>query len=244
MIIITRPSPYGEELLNCLKHAGLSARHIPLFTIEPSISINNLQGKLDTLSEHDMVIAVSPQVINCLEQSAEPIQFPMALNYAAIGQKTAQLLQKKIGQTVIYPSMDENSEALLTLSALQKVAGKRILILRGNNGRELLASILQSRGAQVEYVECYQRRHIDYPAKEIQSWPKRATITMTNIDSLLRLNELVTPSQRSLSKLVVTSPRIANKARQLGWLNVIQVDSANNQILFKMLVTLCHNGRV
>ena len=50
-----------------------------------------------------------------------------------------------------------NSEALLSAPALQRVEGRRVLIFRGQQGRNLLGDELKRRGASVEYAEVYRR---------------------------------------------------------------------------------------
>src|SRR5438874_1776354 len=46
---------------------------------------------------------------------------------------------------------------LLERTEMQHVAGKRVLIVRGEGGRELLGESLAARGALVEYAQCYRR---------------------------------------------------------------------------------------
>jgi uroporphyrinogen-III synthase len=52
-----------------------------------------------------------------------------------------------------------DSESVLALPAFQApaVAGRRVLILRGDGGRDLLGDTLRARGAEVEYLTCYHR---------------------------------------------------------------------------------------
>ncbi|QIQ21253.1 uroporphyrinogen-III synthase [Zophobihabitans entericus] len=241
MMIVTRPSPYGEELVQLLEQAGIPALHFPLFTIETGAELSELSDKLSQLQEGDLVIAVSPQVINAIATLRIQLTFPTNLTYLAIGEKTAKLFETLTKTPVIYPKKDENSEALLALRSLRKVTNKRILILRGNHGRELLSSILSSRGADVSYCECYRRAPVDRDDYDFSGWENNTTIIITNIETLIRLDLLITSKQRLLCQLIVSSPRIANKAKQLGWHRIMLADSANNQILFKTITTVCHN---
>lgn len=241
MIIVTRPSPYGEELVKQLTQAGIEAKHCPLFSIIPGGELSQLSAKINKLQAGDSIIVVSPQVLNILSAASLVLNFPANLQYMAIGEATAKLFSKLTSARVIYPQNDENSENLLSLPELSQVNDKQVLILRGNGGRELLGSILQSKGAKVEYCECYQRIPITYPRTEIDQWENDTSIIITSLESLLNLDLCVTSKQRSLCTLIISSPRIANKAKQLGWNNCRLSNSANNQILFKTIMTVCHN---
>ncbi|MCO6523498.1 MAG: uroporphyrinogen-III synthase [Candidatus Schmidhempelia sp.] len=242
MIIVTRPTPYGEELVKLLNEAGLSAKHIPLFKIIPVGNFLELQTKLEQLSSGDIVIVISPQVLNVIAQCHRQLSFPPLLQYVAIGKKTAKLLQHYVATPVIYPVTQENSESLLLLPELQHVTERRILILRGNCGRELLATTLQSRGAVTEYYTCYQRHPIKPALNNIQDYLIDKIITITNTESLLYFEQLIDEAQKRNNTLLVSSPRIAEKATKLGWHKIITINSADNRKLFKTLITLCHNG--
>ena len=86
-------------------------------------------------------------------------QWPPHLLPAAIGQGTVRALAAHGVHGCIAPEQRFDSEALLALPELQaeRVAGQRVLILRGDGGRELLAETLSARGALVDLVSCYRR---------------------------------------------------------------------------------------
>ena len=67
---------------------------------------------------------------------------------------------------VSFPAEGDDSEALLELPALREAIARpdpRVLIMRGEGGRELLAERLRELGASVEYLELYRRELPHYP---------------------------------------------------------------------------------
>lgn len=162
--------------------------------------------------------------------------------YFAIGRSTALALHTVSGADVRYPLDREISEVLLQLPELQTIAGKRALILRGNGGRELLGETLRERGADVTFVECYQRcaKHYD-GAEEAMRWHARGinTLVVTSGEMLQQLWSLIPHWYREnwllRCRLLVVSERLANLARELGWQDIRIADNADNDALLRAL---------
>jgi uroporphyrinogen-III synthase len=120
------------------------------------------------------------------------------------------------------PQQRFDSEALLALPQLADVAGRRIVIFRGNGGRPLLGDTLAARGAVVEYAECYRRvvPQLD-AAPLLDAWQRRRidAVTITSGEGLRNLFDGVGQSGRPLlqkTPLIATHRRIADAARAWG----------------------------
>jgi uroporphyrinogen-III synthase len=116
---------------------------------------------------------------------------------------------------------------------LLNVQNCKIVIFRGDGGRELLGDTLKTRGAEVEYATCYCRCK---PALDIKTLlgSKPDAITLSSSEALTYLQELLEESdQRHILAvpLFVPHPRIAEKAQKKGWLNVIQTASGDDGVV-------------
>ncbi|CAH0299159.1 Uroporphyrinogen-III synthase [Rahnella aquatilis] len=175
-----------------------------------------------------------------LRQSAT--NWPDTGNYFAIGRTTGLIFHRVSSLPVLYPQDGETSETLLNLPALQRIQGKKALILRGNGGRELLAETLTERGVDVTYCECYQRSPVYYDASEQSALWQRAgvdTLVVTSGEMLQQLYQLVPDYYRNSwllrCNLVVVSERLAALARQLGWSAIRVAENADNDALIRAL---------
>lgn len=158
-ILVTRPSPAGEELVSRLRTLGQVAWHFPLIEFSPGRQLPQLADQLAALGESDLLFALSQHAVAFAQSQLhqQDRKWPRLPTYFAIGRTTALALHTVSGQKILYPQDREISEVLLQLPELQNIAGKRALILRGNGGRELIGDTLTARGAEVTFCECYQR---------------------------------------------------------------------------------------
>ena len=168
---------------------------------------------------------------------------PEHIKVAAVGKGSARQLNKHGVSVDIFPSQQFNSEALLAMDEMQAVAAKRIVIFRGEGGRELLADTLSSRGAIVEYAECYRRSKPEVSANELLaalSQGKLDIVTATSNEGLQNLYDMVAePGRSALLKLhlIVVSERSKRLAEALGFTKpAIIAHNASDEMLIEAIV--------
>jgi uroporphyrinogen-III synthase len=62
-----------------------------------------------------------------------------------------------------------DSEHLLKEKIYNNVEGQKILIIRGEGGRETLKNALEEKGAIVNYGECYVRKYVDIDLNRLKN---------------------------------------------------------------------------
>lgn len=243
-ILVTRPSPASVELVTRLCALGRAAWSFPLIEFTPGRELPLLPQQLAALAPGDLVFALSQHAVEyahpCLRQAG--LTWPAALGYYAIGRSTALALHSVSGREVSWPHDRETSEMLLQLPTLRRLKGKSALILRGNGGRELLGETLAKRGAEVRFLECYQRceKHYHGPS-EGRRWRDRGidTLVVTSGEMLQQLYQLFPMIDREewllRCRLIVVSDRLATLARELGWNHITVADGADNDALMRAL---------
>lgn len=245
VVAVTRPGSEGEELCQKMQEMGLSAFQFPL------ISFSQGEGGcqlFSLLKRADITIAVSKQAVQWADEQLRTQQkkWPVTSKYFAIGQKTAEKLRSVSHQQVCYPEISD-SEHFLQLNALANVDNKRIVILRGNGGRELIYSTLKDRRARVEYCEVYRRHKLDFDGNSVlNDWQNRkVTHIVTTSAEQLEYLYLQFPETKWLcqQKVIVPSARVACLANELGFNNVLVSGSASNPDLLAATLSQCTTGQ-
>ena len=120
------------------------------------------------------------------------------------------------------PATSYDSDGLLALPALSDVRGKRILIFRGESGREDLGGALVARGALVDYVACYRRAKPQGSVAGLAEAFREGRIqavTITSSEGLDNLWELTDEATHLVWRACTTfvpHPRIAARTREVG----------------------------
>lgn len=222
-VLVTRPSHQAEHLAQLIERAGGVAVRFPTIDIAPPADPGPLLALLARLAEFDLAIFVSP---NAVEQTFSWLRatrraWPDGLPVACVGRATAEALAKH-GLSATAPSGRYDSEALLGLSDLQAVAGKEIIVFRGDGGRELLGDTLRTRGANVAYAESYRRvRPRADPEPIIEAWRhgEIQIVAVTSAEGLRNLYDMVGDIGRGWlndTPVVVVSQAQAAVCRELG----------------------------
>jgi uroporphyrinogen-III synthase len=149
-VLVTRPRAQAAELIELIQNKGGNAICFPVIDIVP---------RDESAIAQDAALLPTPDIALFVSRNAVAYGLTHAAGAkkGATGPATAAAIQAR-GQTVdIQPDQGFDSESLLAESVLQDVAGKNIRIIRGKDGRELLADTLRDRGARVDYLSVYER---------------------------------------------------------------------------------------
>ncbi len=230
-IMITRPAHQATRLAEGITAIGAEVFLFPTLAILPVELTDEDKEKIQQINHYDIIIFISP---NAVEHGLAHIQaitrLPANILLATIGQGSAKALKSRLGkQADIVPKENFNSEGLLATASLQNVADKRILIVRGNGGREHLKQTLQQRGAFVDYLNVYQRVKPEANTTDLEQYLQNnqiAAIVITSAESLKNLLEL-TPdeviSQLLEVPLLLINNRFVEIAREAGFNNKLLV---------------------
>ncbi|MBI2294881.1 MAG: uroporphyrinogen-III synthase [Betaproteobacteria bacterium] len=237
-IVVTRPVHQAQELGALIRAAGGNPILFPVLEIRDVEDLKPLLALIERLDEFDLAVFISPNaVVKAMNLITARRALPAKLALVAIGRGSVKELGRFGATEVIAPARRFDSEALLELPALQDVSGKRVVVFRGDGGRELLGDTLQARGALVEYAECYRRGTPDVDAAPLlEAWARNElhAITMTSSEGLHNLIEMIgSPGRARLRKtpLFVPHARIAEVARGLGLATVIVTEPGDDGLL-------------
>jgi uroporphyrinogen-III synthase len=226
------------QLAQRIEQIGGKVVLFPLLEISAAADPQLLHTLVARLHEFDLAIFISPNAVRYgMEAIHAAGELPTKLKIATVGQSSAKALRDLGVKDVIAPQDRFDSEALLALPALQNVSGDRVVIFRGNGGRELLGDTLKARGATVEYAECYQRTKPQQNGITLLTADPHA-ITVTSSEALSYLWDMfdeVGRARLAAVPLFVPHARIADAAQSMGWRNVIATAEGDDGLLSSLV---------
>jgi uroporphyrinogen-III synthase len=181
------------------------------------------------IDDYDIALFVSRNAVEGAFRFIRTNQLPPHLEFGVIGESTHQALAAQISHlttSLIHCPSDSNalfnSEGLLAAAKLQQVAGKNIIIFRGQQGRNLLGDELRSRGASVHYCEVYRRELPHYDAGHYHKLchrhaPTLAVFTSTEgMQNTMKAVDGLSHSQLLKTPWLLISERMRESAVNLG----------------------------
>ncbi|BCB28591.1 uroporphyrinogen-III synthase [Sulfurimicrobium lacus] len=246
-IVVTRPIHQAQNLIKLIAAAGGEAILFPVLEILDTADLRPLNALIARLDSFDVAIFISPNAVSkAMTLIRAQRELPAQLTIAAIGRGSKKELERCGVSQVIAPQRQFDSEGLLDLPQFQDMSGKRVVIFRGEGGRETLGDTLIARGAQLEYAECYRRARPDIDATPLlQRWARGEVqaVTVTSSEGLHNLIDLLGESgQQWLKKTPLFAPhaRIAAAARSLGLEQVITTEAGDDGLLMGLIEWRMH----
>lgn len=247
--LVVRPEPQNHALCETLRAAGHRPVAAPLVSFAPGTELKQAPVLLNQLGHGDYVIAVSVQAVNFADNALKScgLNWP-DVTYVAVGEATGRAFSA-VGVTNALVPDDPRSEGMIALPELQHPAGRRVVILRGDGGRDMMAPALTRRGAQVTYCEVYRRCYRDDAGgQQVKQWQRLGvdSIIITSGGLLQHLFQLAAGSAKDwlLDRLVIVpSIRVAEQAKALGFTHIINAKGASDSALLSALDERKRNDR-
>jgi len=250
LVVITRPRAQADGLAQAVLASGRQAEVLPLLEIGPALDVAPLLAALAELDDFALVAFVSPNAVDAAFAHLE--HWPPAVPVAVVGEGSRAALARHgvaAPRFTIFSPLDaarSDSEHLLEQLDLAPLAGRRVLIVRGDGGRELLADALRAAGARVEAVAAYRRtvpqltRALGARLRALLAQPNDWIITSS--EALRGLAGLVDglaaqdapadwPARLRGQRLVVPHARILETARALGFGHVVLSGSGDARLI-------------
>lgn len=243
-LLLTRPEDECAALAASLAQAGIHSASLPLLAITPLEESPAERSLILDLDRYCAVIVVSKPAARLGLERVDRYwpQPPLTQSWFSVGVATAAILEQ-YGLDAHCPEDGDDSEALLKLPQLEQalqVHDPKVLIMRGEGGREFLADCLRGQGVAVDYLELYRRDLPSYPPGELYRRIQAERLNAVVVSSgqgLEHLHHLAAQdwSQVSALPLFVPSPRVASQARELGAQRVIDCRGASAAALMEAL---------
>ena len=255
-IVITRPSGQARQLSEALEASLLDGGFtketspqiipLPLLTIAPKADDVLLGQIIAALKTADLAIFVSPNAIECtmrlLEQSWQNFSDkPLTVGVMG-GSSMAALKNHGIGvesnpTKVILPQNNAQWDSEGLWAQLQKLkwdwSAKKVIIFKGEGGRDWLAETLKQTGARVEAFSVYARVPLDFnsPAwNEIHEMDfSKSLWLLTSSEAVRYLGQAKLPLD--LATAICPHHNIADAAEQIGFGEVFTCEPGDEALI-------------
>ena len=225
LVFITHPQPRADHVCARLREAGLAAHALPAFGLRP-LAPEALADAAARLSDYDIAVMAGGR------------PWPARTLAAVVGRGSRDALMLGPGPParVSMPEGSADAEALLAEPEMSEVVGKRILLVRGETGRDELAQTLRARGATVDELRAYARTEAPWPEPaatalfQAAAQASAAVFVFTTTSAAARVEQAL--ADRGAAALawaracpaLAVHPRIASSLHQGGWTRACAIE--------------------
>ncbi len=229
-VVVTRARAQASGLTATLRGLGAEVVELPAIRIEPCIESEEVRGAVERIGEYALICVTSPNGAHLLFEAlanagldARALGRPkkqhvakgVGATIAAIGPGTARALTEHGVQADIVPERFV-AEALAEALGSVDVAGRRVLVARAAEARDVLPNALRERGAEVDIVALYETIREQPSAEAIEAAQNADYVTFTSSSTVRNLTEALGERFPHSARVVSIGPVTSEAARTAG----------------------------
>jgi uroporphyrinogen III methyltransferase/synthase len=218
-VVVTRARAQASGLAATLRGLGAEVVELPAIRIEPRLGTDELRRAIAEIDEYSLICLTSPNGVHLLfEALADAGRDARALagaTMAAIGPGTARALAEHGVAADLVPERFV-AEALVEALAGFEVDGRRVLVARAAEARDVLPDALRERGARLEEIALYETvRETPDPAA-VEAATGADYVTFTSSSTVRNLTEALGERFPGHARVVSIGPVTSEAARAAG----------------------------
>ena len=219
-VVVTRARPQASGLARRLNDLGAEVIQLPAIRIEPTLDDEGVRKAMEEVEDYALICLTSPNGANllfeALRASGRDARALSGATIAAIGPGTAEALSSHGVTADLVPEKFVAEELASALEQVE-VDGKRILIARASEARDVLPAALDERGARVDVVALYRTVAEDLDPDTLESARDADYVTFTSSSTVKNLLEaLPGESLPGSPRTVSIGPVTSETAREMG----------------------------
>jgi uroporphyrinogen III methyltransferase/synthase len=217
-VVVTRARAQASGLAARLATLGADVVETPAIRIEPRPVAGEVRAAAEAIGEYALVCVTSPNgaslLMDALDELNQDARALHGATVAAIGPGTAAELARRGIRADIVP---ERSVAEALVEALQAVpvTGRRVLVARAAEARDLLPDALRERGAEVDVVALYDTVAEPLSERQLEEAAAADYVTFTS-SSTVRFFTEAGGRVGNGARVVSIGPVTSETARELG----------------------------
>lgn len=218
-IVVTRARAQASGLAATLRDLGAEVVELPAIRIEPTIENDEVRGAIERIGEYALICLTSPNGVRLLFKAMDKAGLDTrslaGVTVAAIGPGTARALAERGIAADVMPERFV-AESLVESMETVEVEGKRVLVARAADARDVIPEWLGNRGAEVDVVALYETvRETPDPAA-VEAAQAADYVTFTSSSTVRNLTEALGDRFPSAARIVSIGPVTSEAARDAG----------------------------
>jgi uroporphyrinogen III methyltransferase/synthase len=218
-VVVTRARAQASGLARTLRELGAEVVELPAIKIEPRIETQEVRDAIAALSEYALICLTSPNGVRLLFEAMEAgghdARALAGASVAAIGPGTARALAKHGIAADVVPERSI-AEALVEALANIEVEGRRVLVARAAEARDVLPDALRERGAEVDVLALYETVREEPGTEEVEDAQGADYVTFTSSSTVTNLTAALGDRFPTAARLVSIGPITSETIRAAG----------------------------
>jgi uroporphyrinogen III methyltransferase/synthase len=242
-VVVTRARAQASGLAATLRDLGAEVVELPAIRIEPRIKSEEVRRAVESISDYALICVTSPNGAHLLFEALAATRrgprydsnaaaasdgpnaaeaFPgldaralSGATVAAIGPGTRRALA---GHGIAADIVPERfvAEALVEALAGIEVEGKRVLVARAAEARDVLPDALRERGAEVDVVALYETVREEPDGEAVEAAQGADYVTFTSSSTVTNLTAALGDRFPTDARIVSIGPVTSDTARAAG----------------------------